>query len=770
MVYDQFSRKAFLFGTAAMALTVLGQGAALALQEDARATGGGDAPASYRDLYAQIVGSHSVDRVYSPVERLAVGDVALRLTHAAGDAAYSAQALAYFDAALADPKLDLRDFHGLLLFGRLASNLDAHRLLDASRLAHVNGIATEQAGIFIKSNDDGDYNIRIAQVLGAALLGAVVPDAKLRGAVRQKAEAYWQLIAATGDLDEDAENYDSFGAGLMVQLASLLGHEDALRSSANFRRMFERFRDVISPSGLMPEYGDAYFSFDVLLLDRIFLLETAAKLYDDPSFHWAAQLLYSRPTVALPGEDEFFRAPGLIDIDLFHMPLSPPNGPLSLVTYRRRRNTPGDLIDKMILRTGRSPGDSMALLDLYASGSHSHPELGPSIAYFESSYVPLFHNLGRRHVLSAACGNLPWAVPQNVTFPGTWNAAGEWHTMRIPVEKLAQADGKYVIGPSFSLRNFNESNHGCTSLAFDNLRLEGPAGTKLIDGFEDLAGWDKKTADLGKAAESDDRTEGGHAVKFDAWNKLPSSEFRRILPMPSLAPFTRDQYTHVCLDVKYTGEKPYVNVRGFGQWMDLGDQGLVCKIETADAQQQADGSARGRVAYSSYITPDTKLVRRFLLVKGGALVIADELTPGREMDGWTGGQLWQLYTMAAKGADWFCADDDGAYPTRAGTAKPLRMLVRYCTLGRDSADAQQINQWYYGSNPKKRAATSFFTTYRARKLAALRPELFTMVVLPMPTDADPESVAAKIGFQATSKGMAVTLPQVGQNSAGVHVI
>jgi hypothetical protein len=31
-------------------------------------------------------------------------------------------------------------------------------------------------------------------------------------------------------------------------------------------------------------------------------------------------------------------------------------------------------------------------------------------------------------------------------------------------------------------------------------------------------------------------------------------------------------------------------------------------------------------------------------------------------------------------------------------------------------------------------------------------------------------VAAKIGFQATSKGMAVTLPQVGQNSAGVHVI
>ena len=67
--------------------------------------------------------------------------------------------------------------------------------------------------------------------------------------------------------------------------------------------MFERFRDIVSPSGLVPEYGDSFFSTSACLLDRVYLMEYAAQTYGDPTFLHTARKLYRRPAAEFPGVD-----------------------------------------------------------------------------------------------------------------------------------------------------------------------------------------------------------------------------------------------------------------------------------------------------------------------------------------------------------------------------------------------------------------------------------------------------------------------------------
>ena len=105
-----------------------------------------------------------------------------------------------------------------------------------------------------------------------------------------------------------------------------------------------------------------------------------------------------------------------------------------------------------------------------------------------------------------------------------------------------------------------------------------------------------------------------------------------------------------------------VHIRGIGEQMDLGDQIMVAAPPQA-AVEQRDGDASGKVTYPWYLCRDSRLTRQMVLTREGYLIIHDTLVPGSLMDGWSAGQLWQLYEMADHGKDWFCSQDEGAYPT-----------------------------------------------------------------------------------------------------------
>jgi hypothetical protein len=269
-----------------------------------------------------------------------------------------------------------------------------------------------------------------------------------------------------------------------------------------------------------------------------------------------------------------------------------------------------------------------------------------------------------------------------------------------------------------------------------------------VDPFEDPGRWDARLAKLTEAVTVDDHTQGKASERI-AWQPLPSTEFkRRLVDHPAQA-FDKKQYTSLKVDLKYVGERPYMHVRGLGKQVDLGDQLLLSEIDSAQTEQRGR-DAYGRIVYRSYIMPDTALTRHLVLTAEGYLVVHDELTPGRSMAGWTAGQLWQLYERKAQGLDWFCADDDGAYPVGAATdvsEKTRRMLVRFSVEPGTETGSEEVKQGYSCVNPKGRRAERFFTTFSHRPLAAGQKAVFGLVVLPHdPAEGDPAAVATRIHF------------------------
>jgi hypothetical protein len=192
-----------------------------------------------------------------------------------------------------------------------------------------------------------------------------------------------------------------------------------------------------------------------------------------------------------------------------------------------------------------------------------------------------------------------------------------------------------------------------------------------------------------------------------------------------------------------------MHIRGLGKQVDLGDQLLTARIAGASAEQHGE-DAYGKVEYSSYLTPDTRLTRHLVLTAEGYLIVHDVLVPGKSMADWNAGQLWQLYEKQASGDDWFCSEDDGPYPTsgEAGAAtNARRMLVRHDTSHSTAVGIEEIRQECHDGSPRGRKPVHFWTTFSHRKVTPGEPEGFTMAVVPHdPRNGDPAALARRIRF------------------------
>lgn len=714
-------------------------------------------PNSYRELYEQILAEYRDKPHVDFKVDAALSDVAFRLWQATHDAAYRQLALDYLNRCLRDPNFSLEDFHILHHFGELIYRMEQAKLISPEQHQQLVNVAEAQLTEYLNSPDDTQkpfadalFNIRIGQLTGYAGLLRFLDGQPFDGreAVQRRLNVFWDELCKLGNTDEDAENYDSLGMAFAVDLGRLLGRDDDFKAPG-FRRYFANFRDIVSPSGLMPEYGDSYFSYDAVPMDRIYLLEYAARLYNDGTFLDPVRKMWMRPQAALPDEDEWIRSLALIDMGNSSQAPQPIAGPPSQILYRNVSPGSEPVPDKLILRTGRKPGASMIMMDLYASGSHAAKDKGPSIAYYESAQVPLFHNMGRRGTRSAIDGNIAWAMPPAESFPGLWNHEGKWFTMKIPVEVIDKnADGKYVLS-TMVLRNFpgSANDRGAASLCFDNLRLQGAAGSSLVDSFDTSAGWDHDLLQNTPPVESQDKTQG-LASECIAWNKVRAEVVKRTLPQPWPTPFTKEQFSALKLDVLYRGTRPYVLVRGFGDEIEIGAQVLRPTLTSATATQRGQ-DAIGQVSYEKYIQDDTRLTRQIVLTAEGYLVVRDTLIPGPSMNGWTAGQLWQIYTLATHGDGWFSSADDGTYPNISGdpAASTTRsMLVRYAARPGTSVLDDEAKQDYTYPNPKGRRGQAFFTTYSQRTVQSGRAEVFSMVVVPYdPSQKDAKKVAKEIG-------------------------
>ena len=60
--------------------------------------------------------------------------------------------------------------------------------------------------------------------------------------------------------------------------------------------------------------------------------------------------------------------------------------------------------------------------------------------------------------------------------------------------------------------------------------------------------------------------------------------------------------------------------------------------------------AYARVEFDPYASFDSSLVRQFILTEEGIILVRDDLTPGKTVDGFNAGCLWQMYSVDARAA------------------------------------------------------------------------------------------------------------------------
>ncbi|MCS7464705.1 hypothetical protein N0M98_31910 [Paenibacillus doosanensis] len=511
-----------------------------------------------------------------------------------------------------------------------------------------------------------DNNQGLSRAVGAAEALRLFPDHPDAAKWKANIDELWNYWYANKDLNENAGHYNAIGLSAVIRLAELTGRTQQLQNG-EARSMFERYRDQLSPSGAVPEYGDDYFGSEWQAW--IYVFEAAARMYDDSSFLEAAWKTFAFHSKNYP----LRYAPGSFDDNLWSVVilyplaevLSLPETSLgasgaeagSLVTRRNEPGRPGTP-DKLILGADRAPGTPYVMSELYGRGYHSHTNRIGALLYYEAGGIPLFHGL-TRHNRSATDANIVALLPPDEPYPAAVSAPepGVWQHESIPVRGLIA--GSMLDQESFTLDAITlrlAANKPYT-FAIDHLRLEGPAGVKVIDDFETLAQWERadRPYSLGTNA-----VEGNHALHVRV--KPGASLFYRNKGYRTT--FSLQDYTTIKYDWTYiAAERTDIDfifrvtvnpTDSVPVDVDFypSDTNLVPLLKQAEAESRRKDSY-GLIRLDEYYTFDSKLTRQMVLTEEGALILVDELLPGPLASGYTAGPLWNLYSLEAQGPNWF---------------------------------------------------------------------------------------------------------------------
>src|SRR5262245_8388650 len=242
----------------------------------------------------------------------------------------------------------------------------------------------------------------------------------------------WKSFWEVRDTETDSDGYNQISFIYILVFARFApSAPDAsswyadIWSDPHFRKEVDRFREMVTPIGLFPNYGDGT-GVSLTVPALIWLFEEAATHFKDPSYREAAGRLLefnarrarSRPLSAGGFWDSFDSGPTFQGLAMAYLAAGSakapeqPSAPGSVYTLRRRAarrgdppppapaytfsmssdavsDVPASLIatapgaqsayyvpDKLILRSGEGPDGLAFVFNLLNGYNHGHPEIG----------------------------------------------------------------------------------------------------------------------------------------------------------------------------------------------------------------------------------------------------------------------------------------------------------------------------------------------------------------------------------------------------------
>ena len=254
----------------------------------------------------------------------------------------------------------LTNFFHLPVFAQAYLHIRNSPAVTAERRAQIEASIAESADFIRNDPEWGPMNRTILRAQALALAAKAVPDhphaaawRKLAAVLARDSWAQWE--------EEDAEIYHP------VWLLALIQYADAVDDSSLFtqhtvRYYSDYFLHLLSPAGMVPDFGDARWNENWSLY--VACLERAAREYHNPQLKWGAARIFTAMTkeygsqIGLPAGLTLMYAYRWADDDLA------PEAPTA-----RSEEVLEELIGKKIVfRTGWDPESTYLLLNYRDEG------------------------------------------------------------------------------------------------------------------------------------------------------------------------------------------------------------------------------------------------------------------------------------------------------------------------------------------------------------------------------------------------------------------
>ncbi len=524
-------------------------------------------------------------------------------------------------------------------------------------------------------NDDNQATSRAIGVLGAY---ECFPDDPYAAEWLQYVNEVWNFWYDKKESDENAANYNAIAVGKIIQLAIHLGYEEAFREPVVKEHLFDRLKAQVAPFGMMPEYGDDYFGE---WMNAVAVFEYAGKFYNDPEYLYLARRMFQIGNLQFPkspsdagttekkgDEDlwslqELFELSAILDFGASEAEAKIPE--VQPLVTKRYAPSGEEVFNKLMLGSDARQGSPFVFCDIYGNGSHGHFNRPGSIGYYEAGGVPQFYGTAR-HNRSSIYSNVVAMMEPEYAFPMydvTKQKPGEWVTGSVPLSFLSEMKGedenlRFISQVLFRLDS--SAIHENYGLVIDNIRLEGAAGTLLLDDMENV--WSRNDEPY---ALVDKCTQGSYAMHITI---KPKADYFYSSPYYNKW-VDLTEYDSIKFDWYYespTGKMDYASVfRLFdtarGNLVNdtkLGDINVRGNVDVCEAYPIGKDSV-GIIGMSRYASYDTQLTRRMVLLDEGILVVQDNLETKTAGAGYNAGPIWhQMTAPTASGENWFNAKSD----------------------------------------------------------------------------------------------------------------
>ena len=298
--------------------------------------------------------------------------------------------------------------------------------------------------------------------------------------------------------------------------------------------------------------------------------------------------------------------------------------------------------------------------DLYAEGSHKHPNLRGTINYFETDCCPHFHGV-QRHATDMRHGNTVILMKEESNGFPFGEGSNRWLTNRWFTDWIDFSSSTHISESDPQMRGFQsitfrfQNGQPGEVICIDKVRLRGKAGEKILHDCNTLDAW-------GDGVELADNEKGGKMIRITL--KDNSIHF---INLKVAADFSLNDYRYIGCDWKhYTTDgrikspmsfkiRAYNKIRKPVEDYVHEEVGVLFNpniVRTAKAVNKGKDSY-GEVILDNHCVDGSTLQRRMVLTAEGILILQDHLIPGEDTEGYTAGSIWQLYQMDERGENWF---------------------------------------------------------------------------------------------------------------------